>query len=241
MHIPYKTNKRLTGTARYTSLNTHMGIEQSRRDDLECLAFSLVYLLKGSLPWQGLRAENKAEKYQKILERKKAISIDMMCKGLPNDFGNMFYYCRSLKFEDKPDYALLKKRFADSFYSGKYNKNFEYDWSLLKLDLNTLLDRVTSTEESHKEEDEEEEKEATPADKEGKKEEQKEPKKKKPNNSILMRLSSAPNRLKLNFLKKKEPQPYCFISKRIKEIRQEFLRKNQAPDEGISSIIPYNR
>ena len=58
-HIPYKDNKNLTGTARYASLNTHLGIEQGRRDDIECIGNVLLYFMKGDLPWQNLRANNK--------------------------------------------------------------------------------------------------------------------------------------------------------------------------------------
>jgi len=82
-HIPYKENRSLTGTVRYASINAHLGIEQSRRDDLESLGYVLVYFKKGKLPWQGIAAETKAENYQKIMEKKMSLSVEQLCDTLP--------------------------------------------------------------------------------------------------------------------------------------------------------------
>ena len=102
-HIPYKDGKNLTGTARYASVNTHLGIEQSRWDDFESLGFLLIYFLRSSLPWQGLPAKTKKEKYEKIRDKKLATQIETLCKDFPEEFAKYMEYVRSLKFEDRPD------------------------------------------------------------------------------------------------------------------------------------------
>ncbi len=111
VHIMYRENKHLTGTPRYASINNHLGIEQSRRDDLESLGYVFMYFLRGSLPWQGLRANTKKQKYQKIMEKKMATPIDLLCKGFPDEFRVYFEYCRALRFADKPDYSYLRRLF----------------------------------------------------------------------------------------------------------------------------------
>lgn len=97
-HIPYKDGKGLTGTARYASINTHLGIEQSRRDDLETLAYVFIYFLKGSLPWQGLRVTQIREKYAKIKEKKMQTTIEELCRDIPPEFGELLRYTRELQF-----------------------------------------------------------------------------------------------------------------------------------------------
>ncbi|CAM8940659.1 unnamed protein product [Rhodiola kirilowii] len=131
-HIPYRENKNLTGTARYASVNTHLGIEQSRRDDLESLGYVLMYFLRGSLPWQGLKAGNKKQKYDKISEKKMLTPVEVLCKSYPPEFTSYFHYCRSLRFEDKPDYSYLKRLFRDLFIREGYQFDYVFDWTVLK-------------------------------------------------------------------------------------------------------------
>ncbi|XP_009621857.1 casein kinase 1-like protein 11 [Nicotiana tomentosiformis] len=131
-HIPYRENKNLTGTARYASVNTHLGVEQSRRDDLESLGYVLMYFLRGSLPWQGLKAGTKKQKYDKISEKKMLTPIEVLCKSYPSEFISYFHYCRSLRFEDKPDYSYLKRLFRDLFIREGYQFDYVFDWTILK-------------------------------------------------------------------------------------------------------------
>ena len=132
-HIPYREDKSLTGTARYASINTHMGIEQSRRDDLESLGYLLMYFLKGSLPWQGLRAVTKEEKYAKILQKKRSTTIDSLCRGFPPEFALYFNYVRSLGFEERPDYAYLRKIFRNVYIRERFKNDDVFDWTNVEI------------------------------------------------------------------------------------------------------------
>ncbi|KAH8061552.1 protein kinase [Aureococcus anophagefferens] len=130
-HIPYRENKNLTGTARYASINTHVGIEPSRRDDLESLGYVLMYLARGSLPWQGLKADTKAKKYERIKKRKMETSAATLCDGFAPEFRRYFEYCRSLRFDDRPDYDYLRKLFLDVYKREKFRDDNLFDWDFL--------------------------------------------------------------------------------------------------------------
>ena len=116
---------------RYFSFPQSSRAEQSRRDDLESLGFVLMYFNRGSLPWQGLKANTKKGKYDKISEKKMATPIELLCKNYPVEFANYLNYCRSLRFDDKPDYAYLKRQFRDLFYREGFEADFVFDWHLL--------------------------------------------------------------------------------------------------------------
>jgi serine/threonine protein kinase len=131
VHIPYRDNKHLTGTARYASINNHLGIEQSRRDDLESLGYVLLYFNRGELPWQGLKARTKMERYNRICEKKTSTGIKTLCEGFPTEFATYLNYTRSLGFEDKPDYQYLRKLFRDLFVRQGYNMDYNFDWNNL--------------------------------------------------------------------------------------------------------------
>lgn len=129
-HILYRENKSLTGTARYASVNTHQGIEQSRRDDLESLGYVLMYFNRGSLPWQGLKAVNKRQKYEKIREKKLATSIEELCQGYPHEFADYINICRSFKFDESPNYDVLKGLVKSLFKRSGFTYDFVFDWNM---------------------------------------------------------------------------------------------------------------
>ncbi|CAO3620123.1 unnamed protein product [Mucor hiemalis] len=149
-HNPYRERKSLSGTARYMSINTHMGREQSRRDDLEALGHVLMYFLRGQLPWQGIKAGNNRQKYEKIGEKKQTTGIRSLCEGFPSNvlfdpamwnyfltylfidqFVKYMQYSRKLRYEETPDYDWLRKLFQDVLREMDEPDDGVYDWQLL--------------------------------------------------------------------------------------------------------------
>uniref|UniRef100_A0A8C6SIK9 non-specific serine/threonine protein kinase n=1 Tax=Neogobius melanostomus TaxID=47308 RepID=A0A8C6SIK9_9GOBI len=127
-----KEDKNLTGTARYASINAHLGIEQSRRDDMESLGYVLMYFNRTSLPWQGLKAATKKQKYEKISEKKMSTPVEVLCKGFPAEFAMYLNYCRGLRFEEAPDYMYLRQLFRILFRTLNHQYDYTFDWTMLK-------------------------------------------------------------------------------------------------------------
>ena len=133
-HIPYKDGKNLTGTARYASIATHKGIEQSRRDDLETIGHVILYLLKGQLPWQGLPGRSKNEKYAAIKKKKIETSLEELCRGQPNEFQQFMEYCRQLNFEQEPNYRTCLGLFEGCMTRHNFDgRIFDYTWKQNRL------------------------------------------------------------------------------------------------------------
>ena len=129
-HIPYRDNRKLIGTVRYISINTHMGVEQSRRDDLESIAYVLIFFLRGSLPWQKTP---KDKTYEKIMKKKMQIPTEILCYELPEEISIFLNYSKSLRFEDRPDYDYLKSIFIKgiTWYAtncGLDKESLFFDW-----------------------------------------------------------------------------------------------------------------
>ena len=132
VHIPYREKKALSGTARYMSINTHLGREQLRRDDLESLGHVFMYFLRGSLPWQGLKAPTNKQKYEKIGMKKQTTSVNELCYGLPIQFAQYLTYVRNLNFDEAPDYKYLMGLMDKAMLTLGLEDDGHYEW----MDLN---------------------------------------------------------------------------------------------------------
>ena len=126
---PLINKKKLTGTARYASINALRGYEQSRRDDLESAGYVLMYFLRGSLPWQGIPGKNKDERYKKILQKKMETSAQELCEGFPKEFEEYIEYTRAMEYEEEPEYDRLRNYFTSVLDKKKEVFDYIYIWS----------------------------------------------------------------------------------------------------------------
>jgi len=104
-HIPQSDDKRgFVGTARYASLNAHFGVEQSRRDDLESVAYILIYIYHGSLPWQHFPTSPDTDKFKFIREKKLNTPLNQLAENPHPAVIEFLRAIRTLQFDETPDY-----------------------------------------------------------------------------------------------------------------------------------------
>lgn len=103
---------------------------------MESLGYVMLYFCRGSLPWQGLKAATKKQKYDRIMEKKMTTPTEVLCRGFPNEFAIYLNYTRSLRFDDKPDYSYLRKIFRDLFVREGFQYDYVFDWTVYKYQRN---------------------------------------------------------------------------------------------------------
>jgi len=145
-HIPCRENKGLVGTAKFVSINTHMGMEQSRRDDLESVAYMLVNFVKGALPWQNVTAQTSSEKNRRIMEVKLNLAPTILCKDLPMELISFLSYTKGLRFEEQPDYFYMRRLFRDVLIREKLSTELMFDWMTKGID---RMDSIKRSRERH--------------------------------------------------------------------------------------------
>jgi len=128
-HIPSVAHKSFTGTPMFASISTHLGYEQGRKDDLVSLGYMLMYFNRGNLPWERLKGSTKKETTNKILMKKMGTPNELLCKNFPLEFTVYLNFCRSLRFDEEPDYAFLRSLFRNVLCRQGYTADYQFDWN----------------------------------------------------------------------------------------------------------------
>ena len=121
LHISCTGDHGLVGTATFASIHSHLGLELGRRDDLESLAYILIYFIRGSLPWLGLKVD-------RVTRSKQNTSHHILCKGVPLPLSTLLEYSRSLPFDAKPNYDYLCDLFDSHLLQEGLTNDLSFDW-----------------------------------------------------------------------------------------------------------------
>mmetsp|Transcript_57414 Transcript_57414/g.166741 ORF Transcript_57414/g.166741 Transcript_57414/m.166741 type:complete len:344 (-) Transcript_57414:54-1085(-) len=132
-HLGYKEDHGFVGNAMFCSRHAAGGIQQSRRDDLESLGYSLLYFLRGSLPWEHvmLMSDNESVRLRKMRERKESMVVAEVCRRFPQEITKYLNYARALRFEECPDCTFLRNLFAECYFSHDFEQEREPGWAFL--------------------------------------------------------------------------------------------------------------
>lgn len=127
-HLKWIPTERIVGTPRYSSLNNHYGMTQGRRDDLESLGYTMLYWIKGRLPWQGLNSTPK-RKWSDVKDVKRKVTLETLCRDVPAPFYHYMCYVFNLDFEADPDYKYLQGLLTKLYKKMRYENDASFDWS----------------------------------------------------------------------------------------------------------------
>ncbi|PYI11458.1 double-time [Aspergillus sclerotiicarbonarius CBS 121057] len=129
LHYGNHREKSVVGTIEYASNGAHMFQCQTYRDDLESFGYLMVEFLTGGLPWNGVRSSPDRSRAEKIGEIKETITLDELCEDVPNVFKEYFKHLQKLRYNERPDYAWLRKLFSSEFKRRGYKYDHVYDWT----------------------------------------------------------------------------------------------------------------
>ena len=140
-HIKFGFTGKITGTTKYSSINSIRGVEQSRKDDLESVAYMIIFFMKGFLPWQNVESKDEDNKYYKIYMMKKNIHERKLCEGLPDEIYSFLKYTKNLGFEEEPDYNYLRTLFKKLLFKHNiiYNDSLTFSWANNNINPNKAL------------------------------------------------------------------------------------------------------
>ena len=138
-HVKFVINKKWSGTSRFASANTLRGVEPSRRDDLESFCYLLLYLMKGSLPWDHINEESEINEILIIYKMKQYMTPEMLFIDLPLQMAKFYKYCKSLEFEQKPNYKYLRSLLISILKNIGEQNDLHFCWII-----NTTLNKCKS-------------------------------------------------------------------------------------------------
>ena len=138
-HIKNSYVNKVVGTIRYASVNSMKGFEMSRRDDLESFYYMIIFFLLKNLPWQNIKGKTLGEKYLEIFEKKREFNIDDYKMIIPNEIIKMFKYVKNLKFDEEPNYFMVKNSFRSILYSMGHSELDTFSWIKDKRIINSKM------------------------------------------------------------------------------------------------------
>ena len=138
-HIKNSYVNKVVGTIRYASVNSMKGFEMSRRDDLESFYYMIIFFLLKNLPWQNIKGKTLGEKYLEILEIKREFNIDDYKMIIPNEIIKMFKYVKNLKFDEEPNYFMIKNSFRSILYGMGHSELDTFSWIKDKRIINSKI------------------------------------------------------------------------------------------------------